>query len=278
MDRIRVICASGSQRNESVLFAATGSKGKMKGCAPMKKHILIAFVISVFLGPAPSGRAQEGGGAPLSVTQGDGAATLTPVPSTPAGPTLQRRNPRYSLQIGDELEINFPLTPEYNQTATIQPDGYINLHGLPDMHIAGLTTPELVEALKKAYVTQLIDPEITVVLTVFERPYFVAAGEFSAPGKIELKGTTNFVQAVAMAGGIKDGGNHSQVVLFRRVSNDWVEVRKLNLDKIARSQRLGEDLEILPGDVLYVPRSTMSKLGRFIPTSALGLYVDPFLF
>jgi len=244
----------------------------------MKKQVLMAFVISVLFAPAPSGLAQEGGGAPLSVTQGDGAAALTPVPSIPTGPTLQHRNPRYSLQIGDELEINFPLTPEYDQTATIQPDGYINLHGLPDMHISGLTTSELVEALKKAYATQLIDPEITVVLTVFERPYFVAAGEFATPGKIELKGTTNFVQAVAMAGGIKQGGKHSQVILFRRVSNDWVEVKKLNLDKIARSQRLGEDLQIMPGDVLYVPRSTLDKLGRFIPTASMGLYVDPFLY
>jgi len=244
----------------------------------MRKQILIASLISVLFATATSGRAQDGGAAPLSVKQGDDAAALTPVPSTRAGPTLQRRNPRYRLQIGDALEINFPLTPEYDQSATIQPDGYINLRGLPDMHIAGLTTPELVEALKKAYATQLIDPEITVVLTDFEKPFFVAAGEFNTPGKIDLKGTTNFVEAVAMAGGIKDGGKHSQVILFRRVSDDWLEVKKLNLDKIARSQRLGEDLQIMPGDVLYVPRSAMGKIGKYIPTTSLGIYVNPFLF
>jgi polysaccharide export outer membrane protein len=249
----------------------------MKGLTPMKKHILIAFVISVLFGPAPSGRAQEGRATPLSGEHGDDAVASMPVPSGPAGPALQRRDPRYRLQIGDALEINFPLTPEYNQSATIQPDGYINLRQLPDMHIAGLTTPELVEALKKAYATQLIDPEITVVLTAFEKPCFVAAGEFATPGKIELKGTTNFVQAVAMAGGIKEGGKYSQVILFRRVSNDWVEVKKLNLDKIARSRRLGEDLQIMPGDVLYVPRSTMGKIGKYIPTASMGILVDPFV-
>jgi len=240
----------------------------------MKNPILVTFVILVVLVPPPSGRAQESGAAPLSTKQGDGAAA--PVPSPPAGPTLQRRDPRYRLQIGDQLEIDFPLTPEYNQSATIQPDGYINLRGLPDMHIAGLNAPELVEALKKAYAALLIDPEITVVLTVFERPYFVAAGQFATPGKIELKGTTNFVQAVAMAGGIKDGGKYSQVILFRRVSNDWVEVRKLNLDKIVRSQRFGEDLQIMPGDVLYVPRGIFGKISRFIPTPSLGMYLNPF--
>ncbi len=250
----------------------------MSGQAIMKKHILIAFVISVLVGPAPSVRAQDSGAAAVYPRQDEGAVAPSPGPSTPPRPTLQRRNPRYKLQIGDELEINFPLTPEYDQDATIQPDGYINLRRLPDMHIAGLTTPELVEALKKAYSPLLIDPEITVVLTVFERPYFVAAGDFNTPGKIELKGTTNFVQAVAMAGGIKDGGKRSQVVLFRRVSDDWVEVKKLNLDKIARSQRIGEDLQVMPGDVLYVPRSLLGKIGRYIPTSSMGLYMNPFPF
>jgi polysaccharide export outer membrane protein len=116
------------------------------------------------------------------------------------------------------------------------------------------------------------------VLAEFERPYFVAAGEFSNPGKIQLQGTTTFLQAVAMAGGIKEGGSHSQVVLFRRVSNDWFEVKKLNLKKIAASPRLGEDLQVIPGDLLYVPRSPLAGLKQFISRASMGMYLDPLLF
>jgi polysaccharide export outer membrane protein len=244
----------------------------------MKKQILIAFLISILSGTVPFSRAVEGRSDPAVPKEGNAAAARdsdTPDQNKSGPPSLQRRNPRYKLQVDDQLEINFPLTPEYNQVVTIQPDGFINLKGLKDVHIAGMTTPELIDTLKGAYATLLNDPEITVVLTIFEKPYFVAAGEFTTPGKIELKGTTTFLQAVAMAGGIKEGGSRSQIVLFRRTSNDWVEVKKLNLKKIASSQRLGEDLQIMPGDLLYVPRSLYGKIDKYIPRPSTGVYLQP---
>jgi polysaccharide export outer membrane protein len=247
----------------------------------MKKQILIAFLISILSGTVPPSRAVEDGPAPAAPKQDDQAAardTDTPAQTKSGAPLLQRRNPRYKLQIADELEIDFPLTPEYNQDVTIQPDGYINLQGLEDMHVEGMTTSELVNALKAAYAALLNDPVITVKLTIFERPYFVAAGEFTAPGKIELKGTVTLLQAVAMAGGIKEGGSRSQVVLFRRTSNDWVEVKKLNLKKIASSQRLGEDLQVMPGDLLFVPRGRLAKMDKIIARASMGLYLNPFSF
>jgi polysaccharide export outer membrane protein len=247
----------------------------------LEKKTLIVLLAAIIVGTFPALSAGQGDAALALRSPGNGAATPAQEGSgeRAAGPPmLQRRNPRYRLQTGDELEINFPLTPEYDEAVTVQPDGFINLHGLEDMHIAGMTTPELVSALKERYASLLNDPEITVVLKSFERPYFVAAGEFTSPGRFELKGSTTCLQAVAMAGGIKEGGKSSQVILFRRASDDWWEVKKINLNKIAGSQRLSEDLQIMPGDLLFVPRSTLSKLGRFIPTSAIGMYVDPFLF
>ena len=247
----------------------------------MKKQILIAFLISILFATLPASHAAQnraGQGAPGEGDQAAARDSDAPSQSKSGAPPLQRRNSRYKLQVGDELDINFPLTPEYDQIVTIQPDGYINLQGRDDMHVEGMTTPELVKALKASYTTLLNDPEITVNLSSFEKPYFVAAGEFTNPGKIELKGTTTFLQAVAMAGGIKEGGSHSQVVLFRRVSNDWVEVKKLNLKKIAASQRLGEDLQVVPGDLLYVPRSPLARLDQFISRASMGMYLDPLLF
>src|SRR5690242_13164309 len=54
---------------------------------------------------------------------------------------FSERNPRYRLGRGDVLEITFPRTPEFNQTATVQPDGFISLHGAGDLQVFGLTVP-----------------------------------------------------------------------------------------------------------------------------------------
>jgi polysaccharide export outer membrane protein len=65
-------------------------------------------------------------------------------------PSLKQRDPRYRLMKNDVLIIEFPFTSEYNETVTVQPDGFINLRQLPDLHVEGMTTPELTDALKKA--------------------------------------------------------------------------------------------------------------------------------
>ena len=54
-------------------------------------------------------------------------------------PTLQERNPRYQLCKGDVIEVNFSITPEFNQTLTVQPDGYIALRDVGDVHVEGQT-------------------------------------------------------------------------------------------------------------------------------------------
>src|SRR5437588_10818165 len=87
---------------------------------------------------------------------------------------FSERNPRYHLSRGDILEITFPRTPEFNQTATVQPDGFIDLHGAGDVYVFGLTVPASLEAIRAAYAKILHEPLVTVELKDFEKPYFSA--------------------------------------------------------------------------------------------------------
>ena len=49
---------------------------------------------------------------------------------------------RYKLRDGDTLDLNFTFVPEFNQTITIQPDGFITLRVAGELRAAGLTLPE----------------------------------------------------------------------------------------------------------------------------------------
>src|SRR5436190_22364863 len=46
---------------------------------------------------------------------------------------------RYRLQPGDVLEVQFRYSPEFNQTVTVQPDGYIAMEIAGDLKVAGST-------------------------------------------------------------------------------------------------------------------------------------------
>ena len=190
-------------------------------------------------------------------------------------PTLQHRNLRYRLHSADVLELNFPFTPEFNQTVTVEPDGYITLRGVENMRVEGLTLPEVTQSLRTAYEKILHDPVIDVELKDFEKPYFIVGGEVGHPGKFDLRDETTATEAVAIAGGLKDSSKHSQVLLFHRVPDGWVQVKKLDMKKMLKNADLNEDAYLQPGDFLYVPKNMMSKIVRFIPTSSLGLYANP---
>jgi len=190
-------------------------------------------------------------------------------------PSFQERYPRYRLRAGDVLELNFPFSPEFNQSVGVQPDGYINLRGIGEIRVQDKTTPEVVESLRTAYSKILRDPTITVELKDFEKPYFVVGGEVAKPGKYDLRGDTTVVEAITIAGGVSEKSKTSKVLLFRRVSDDWVEVKEVDMKRMLHEQDLSEDLHLHPGDMILVPKSVFAKITRFIPLPNLGMYFNP---
>jgi polysaccharide export outer membrane protein len=235
----------------------------------MTYHNLIRIGVVLFISILPNGlRAQE-----QAVTADTQVADASAAKSSSQVPTLKLRNPRYQLCKGDVVELNFSITPEFNQTLTVQPDGYIALRDVGDLHVEGETVPELEKTLQKAYKDILHEPVISIVLKEFEKPYFIVGGQVGKPGKYDLRGDTTVVQALQIAGGMSEDAKHSQVYLFRRVSNDWTETTKLDVKKMMHSGDLAEDLHLRPGDMVFVPKNTYSKIQRFIPTPNVGTFI-----
>ncbi len=218
--------------------------------------------------------AAQSGPAATSANNNDVANDKGQAPSA-ATTGFQERNPRYGLRKGDSFDVDFAFSPEFNQTVVVQPDGYITLRGAGSLRVEGQTVPELTETIKKAYANILHNPVVTVALKDFEKPYFVAAGQVAKPGKYELRSDLTLVEAVAIAGGFTENSKHSQVVLFRRVSDQLVEARLFNVKQMLQSHDLSEDAHLRPGDMVYVPQNAISKIRRFITMPSTGMYFDP---
>ncbi|HTR26961.1 MAG TPA: polysaccharide biosynthesis/export family protein [Terriglobales bacterium] len=188
------------------------------------------------------------------------------------------RHPLYRLSKSDVVQANFTFSPDYNQTLTVQPDGFVTLKGAGTILAEGLTLPELQEAMAKAYSSFLHEPEISLALKEFDKPFFLASGEVTRPGKYELRGDLTVNEAVAIAGGFTKQARHSQVVLFRRLSTEVAETHVLNLRKMLDSRDLREDMHLRPGDFIFVPESRITKIRRFVPASSLSWYMNPLQF
>lgn len=186
------------------------------------------------------------------------------------------RRPLYRLRKSDVIEVRFTYSPEFDQTLTVRPDGFVSLKGIGDITAEGLTVSELANSIRHAYaMTLLRDPEVSIVLRDFEQPFFLAGGQVARPGKYPLRSPTTVSEAIAIAGGFTELSKHSQVVLFRRVTDGLVESHVFNLKAMLGSRNLDEDSELRPGDMLYVPQNRISKIKRFLPGSSVSAYVAP---
>jgi polysaccharide export outer membrane protein len=186
------------------------------------------------------------------------------------------REPRYQLQPNDVVEIQYRYTPQYNQTATVQPDGFVSLQLVGGVKLGGLTLDQARAALVARASARLRDPEITIVLKDFGKPHFVVGGEVANPGRFDLRGRVSAMEAIAMAGGFKDlSAKHSQVILFRRISQDTAETKILNLKRMMNAPKLSEDVSLNPGDLLIVPQNRVSKIERFMKWVNVGTYWSP---
>jgi len=232
--------------------------------------------LSLLVASAATSAAQESS-RPEPAPANASESTLAASKATTSGePQLQSRDVRYEIHAGDSFEINFELSPEFNQTVTVQPDGFVTLRGVGDVKVDGQTVPQLTQTLRTTYAKILNDPLISVILKDFQKPYFIADGQIGHPGKYDLRGTVTLTEAIAMAGGFLDSAKHSQVLLFRRVSDQWLEAKLINVKKMEKSGKLFEDPYLHSGDMLFVPKNAFSKFSRFISAPNVGTMLKPY--
>ncbi len=122
---------------------------------------------------------------------------------------------------------------------------------------------------------RLKDPEVALLLKEFQKPYFVVSGEVAQGGKFEMRENVTALQAVMTAGGFKDTAKSSQIIVFRKLNDDFAEVRILNLRKIRETSDLENDLTLESGDIIFVPRNNFSKVERIVRLSSIANFLNP---
>jgi polysaccharide biosynthesis/export protein len=191
------------------------------------------------------------------------SSTASPPANSPV--VFSERNARYQLCAGDVMDLHFEFTPEFNQSnVAIESDGFATLAGIGDVHLAGLTVPEARKQLVDSYSKILTNPVITLTLRDFNKPYFIAEGEVGKPGKYEMRSKITLVEAIGIAGGFNDSSKHSEVWVFHHLADGTVQSKRVNVKQMLAQGDLKEDIPLSPGDTVYVPQNTTSKIKGLI--------------
>jgi polysaccharide export outer membrane protein len=182
---------------------------------------------------------------------------------------------RYKLHIGDSLDLNYRLTPEFNQSVTIEPDGYASLNVAGDVKLEGLTMQEAHDLIVKQDSVRLNQPELNLVLSNFQKPYVVVGGAVAQPGKIELREDMTAMQAIVLAGGFSEVARDTRVVVFRHINSDMGEVHELDLHNLRKTKQLEKDMELQSGDMILVPVNRLEHFSRYMRAAAFSSSVQP---
>jgi polysaccharide export outer membrane protein len=86
-------------------------------------------------------------------------------------------------------------------------------------------------------------------------------GEVAHPGLLPLNGELTVLAAIFQAGGLKDTAKGNSVMLLRNTGNNSPMVRELKLEDVVKGK---PDVVLQAFDIVYVPKSKIAKIDRFI--------------
>ena len=188
-----------------------------------------------------------------------------PVVVSPAPlPASQGHPSEYRIQPGDQMDVKLFYNPELNESVTVRPDGRISLQLAHEILAAGLTPAELIQVLKQNYARELDQPEITVILRNFAGQRIYVDGEVNKPALVPLSAAMTVLQSIAVAGGLKDSARTSEVVVIRRGPEGQPRVFAVDLSRVLDGTDTGQDVALMPFDVVYVPKSPVANVNVWI--------------
>jgi polysaccharide export outer membrane protein len=183
----------------------------------------------------------------------------------------------YSIQPGDVLSVDFYLNPEFNDEPTVRPDGKVTMRLIGDIQAAGLTPSQFAARLDRAYLSELRSPDAAVhVKSTPSRLVFVQ-GQVTKPGSFALEPGMTALQAVGEAGGVTPEAA-DKAVLIRRDICGQPRGMKIDISDAQGKLGKGEDVALMPRDVLVVPRSKIANVDLFVKQYLQGLMpIPPYL-
>lgn len=183
------------------------------------------------------------------------AKPAPPMAATKADPPAAKpAAPQYTLGAGDVVAIDVWHEPEVSRTLPIRPDGRISLPLAGELMAKGRTTLELQDEIADKLKKYIDHPAVTVMLQQAESRRYNILGMVNHPGSFALTQPTTILDAIAVAGGLRDFAHGNKIYLIRKRASDGVEIRyNFNYDKVSRGLAPQQNIALLPDDIIVVP-------------------------
>lgn len=156
----------------------------------------------------------------------------------------------YRLGPGDKLRIEVYKDTQLSQSVQVRPDGKITLPLVGDVEATGRSPLELRDALTRALKEYMTNPVVTVIVVEAVAATAYVMGEVAHPGVVALQGPVTVLQALALAGGLKDFADTKNIRILRK-GPAGVQAIAFNYKDALKGH--GTQIYLKPGDTVVVP-------------------------
>lgn len=166
-----------------------------------------------------------------------------------------RKNDKISISIwnNDEISVGsiygiYNSSEGYGKWVMVDGKGTVAIPQMGDFKVEGLTIIGMKELLIKELSKTIVKPVVDI--KVLNREVTIL-GDVKNPGKLHLEKENNsLVDILGQAGDFEMYGNKAKIQVIRTVDK---QVHSITLD-LTKMQNYGQlNIQILPGDVVYVP-------------------------
>ena len=187
------------------------------------------------------------------------ATTNLPQPAAAADSSAARPNPAgYEplIGIGDLLKIGVLGVTDYDQQIRVGGDGDVFLALAGSVHVAGLTTEQAQQLIRKRLMDggYFADPQVSVFEQEFATQGVSVLGEVQKPGVYPLTGPRRLFDVLSLAGGTTPKAGQVVSISHR---NEPKSLRTVTLSNDP-STNIDADVEILPGDTVVITKDRKS--------------------
>lgn len=209
----------------------------------------------------------------------------TPIPDLAKEINATRQQGPMRFVPGDRIAVRFASNPTLDQRLDVRPDGRASFLMVGEITVAGKTAEELMKELTTAYTGKLTTPDLSVNIdssaeaTELDKPRRIfVLGEVTMPGAFPYNGEDITIpKALAAARGFDKTSAALKAILLVRWLPKENGYHGWKIDAEPEFWGSPNQIFLQPGDVVYVPNTTIDKVDIWVDKYIRQLIPFPYL-
>jgi polysaccharide export outer membrane protein len=154
----------------------------------------------------------------------------------------------YLIGTEDILQIRVWREPDLSGPVLVRPDGKITLPLIGDLQASGVTPEKLTAVITEGLSKFVTNPEVMVKVEAVNSKQYFMSGQVQRPGKYPLVVPTTVLEAISIAGDLRDYANAKNILIVRGPKRF-----KFNYKEVMKGKNLAQNIYLESGDHIFVP-------------------------